>query len=202
MSHQEHTEHQEWQGGGRGRAHGHGRGEGRGHRFERGDLRYVLLERLANQPAHGYEIIRALEERFHGFYSPSPGVVYPTLQWLEELGYVTAAEADGRKVYTITEQGRSFLADGGPRIAEIDQRLRGWMGPFEHKEYRAEIEGVQQDLQAMAQALRVAGSRANPERLRRIHEVTWRAWQEVEQILQEPDPRPAEDEKDAERKVA
>ena len=80
---------------------------------------------------------------------------------------MTAAEADGRKVYTITEQGRSFLAAGGPRVAEIDQRLRGWMGPFDRREYRAEIEGIQDDLQGMAQALREAGSRANPERLRR-----------------------------------
>jgi DNA-binding PadR family transcriptional regulator len=193
MSHQEHTEHQERQGGGRGGGYGHGRGEGRGHRFERGDLRYVLLERLADQPAHGYELIRALEERFHGFYSPSPGVVYPTLQWLEDLGYVTAAEADGRKVYTITEQGRSFLAAGGPRVAEIDQRLRGWMGPFDRREYRAEIEGIQDDLQGMAQALREAGSRVNPERLRRVREVTRRARQEVEVILGEPDSRPGDD---------
>ena len=112
--------------------------------------------------------------------------------------------ADGRKVYTITEQGRSFLAAGGARIAEIGERLRGWLGPFERKEYRAEIAGIQQDLDALAQALRIAGSRANPERLRRIHAVTWRAWQEVAQILQEqePEPRPAADEQDAERQAA
>jgi DNA-binding PadR family transcriptional regulator len=183
MSHQEHTEHQERQ--------GHGRG--RGHRFERGDLRYVLLERLADQPAHGYELIRALEERFHGFYSPSPGVVYPTLQWLEDLEYVTAAEADGRKVYTITEQGRSFLAAGSPRVAEIDQRLRGWMGPLDRREYRAEIEGIQDDLRGMAQALREAGRRADPERLQRVREVTRRARQEMEVILEEPDSRPGDD---------
>ena len=197
MSHLEHAEHQERHGG-RGEGRGHrfergGRGEGRGHRFERGDLRYIVLERLAERPAHGYELIRALEERFHGFYIPSPGVVYPTLQWLEDLGYVTAVEADGRKVYTITEPGRSFLAAGGARIAEISERLRDWIGPFEGKEYRAEIEGIQQDLEAMAQAVREIGSRANPERLRRMHEVTRRAWQEVERILQEPDSQPGED---------
>jgi DNA-binding PadR family transcriptional regulator len=164
MSHQEYTEHPEGHGGRYGHDHGrgHGRGEGRGHRFERGDLRYVVLEHLAERPAHGYELIRALEERFYGFYTPSPGVVYPTLQWLEDLGYVSAAEADGRKVYTITEQGRSFLAAGGARIAEIGERLRDWMGPFERKECRAEIEGIRQDLEVMAQALREAGSRANP----------------------------------------
>ena len=192
MSHQEHIKHQERQGHGRGAATG----------LNAATCATSCWSVWQTSPRTATSSIRALEERFHGFYSPSPGVVYPTLQWLEDLEYVTAAEADGRKVYTITEQGRSFLAAGGPRVAEIDQRLRGWMGPFDRREYRAEIEGIQDDLHGMAQALREAGSRADPERLRRVREVTQRARQEMEIILGELDSRPAQDKKDAERKTA
>ena len=66
--------------------------------FERGDLKYVILEQLKDKPAHGYELIKALEERFGGFYAPSPGAVYPTLQMLEDMGYVSSVQQDGRKV--------------------------------------------------------------------------------------------------------
>jgi DNA-binding PadR family transcriptional regulator len=167
---------------------GHGPGRGRGgrgaRRFERGDLRYVLLEHLAEQPAHGYELIRALEERFHGFYTPSPGTIYPTLQWLEDLGYVTATETEGRKVYAITEAGRGFLADGKARVAAIDERMRDWMGPFDRREYRAEMEAIGHDLEEMAHILRRAGGSADRERLRRVREVIRRARWDMESILE------------------
>jgi DNA-binding PadR family transcriptional regulator len=196
MTRRDYTDHEEQHGHshdqdrseGRGRGFGHGRGGGRGsHRFERGDLRYVLLEQLAEQPAHGYEIMRALEDRFHGFYAPSPGTVYPTLQWLEDLGYVTAVEADGRKVFTITEAGRSFLTEGKVRVTAIGERIRDWMGPFDRREYRVEIEAIEHDLEEMAHTLRKAGGLANPERLRRVREVTRRARWDMESILEESD---------------
>ena len=77
--------------------------------FQKGDLKYVILDLIKDKPRYGYEIIRILEERSHGFYAPSPGAVYPTLQLLEEMGYITATQQDGKKVYTITEEGRLFL---------------------------------------------------------------------------------------------
>ena len=84
---------------------------GRGGRFfDQGDLRLVILALLAEQPRHGYEIIKAIEERLGGAYAPSPGVVYPTLTWLEELGYAEVQSAQGnRKLYAITAEGRAFL---------------------------------------------------------------------------------------------
>jgi DNA-binding PadR family transcriptional regulator len=88
-----------------------GFGPRRGRVFEKGDLKYVILDLLKDEPSHGYELIRALEERFRGFYSPSPGSIYPTLQLLEDLGHVTVTQRDGKKVYTITEQGRGFLEE-------------------------------------------------------------------------------------------
>ena len=78
------------------------------HLFERGHLKYVILDLLKDKPAHGYEIIKALEERFHGFYSPSAGSVYPTLQLLEDMGYVKSSDQDGKKVYTITAEGNAL----------------------------------------------------------------------------------------------
>ena len=97
--------------GGRG-GHGHGRFGGRGRRriFEQGEVRYVLLALLAEKPSYGYELIKAIEERLHGAYAPSPGLVYPTLTMLEEMGYATAASSEGGKnLYALTPQGRSFL---------------------------------------------------------------------------------------------
>ena len=76
-----------------------------------GELRLVVLSLLAEQPRHGYDIIKALEERSQGAYSPSPGVVYPTLTYLDEAGFVTASAEGNKKVYAITDDGRSYLAE-------------------------------------------------------------------------------------------
>lgn len=93
----------------------HGRGgggrSGLGRFFAHGDLRLVILHLIAEKPRHGYEIIKAIEERVGGAYSPSPGVIYPTLTLIEELGYVTASPEPGsaKKLHAITPEGRLFL---------------------------------------------------------------------------------------------
>lgn len=94
----------------------HGRGGGRsagGRLFGHGDLRLVVLQLIAEKPRHGYEIIKAVEERAGGAYSPSPGVIYPTLTFLEELGHArtSGAEESGgaKRLYEATEEGRAFL---------------------------------------------------------------------------------------------
>jgi len=74
-----------------------------------GELRLVVLALLAEQPRHGYDIIKALEERSHAAYSPSPGVVYPTLTYLDEAGYVAASAEGNKKVYAISDTGRAHL---------------------------------------------------------------------------------------------
>ena len=100
-------------GSGFGRDHWRGERGGRGERvFESGDLRFVLLAMIAEKPSHGYELIKAIEEKLSGGYTPSPGVVYPTLTLLEELGYVTVEAQDGgKKLYSITDTGRAFLGE-------------------------------------------------------------------------------------------
>ena len=87
--------------------------------FGRGDLKFALLELLVERPMHGYEMMKELQERSGGMYSASPGSVYPTLQMLEDRDFVTVSETDGKKVYTITDAGRAFLAENQ---AEADDR--------------------------------------------------------------------------------
>jgi DNA-binding PadR family transcriptional regulator len=76
-----------------------------------GDLRLIVLALISETPRHGYEIIKALEEKSSGIYSPSPGVVYPTLTYLEEVGYASATTEGTKKIYAITETGRAHLAE-------------------------------------------------------------------------------------------
>jgi DNA-binding PadR family transcriptional regulator len=116
--------------------------------FDQGDLRYVLLRLIADSPRHGYELIKAIEEKFGGTYSPSPGVIYPTLTLLEELGYIRPESAEGaRKQYAITPEGTGFLAVNQAvvdqifaRMAEIGRAYAGGPAP--------EIRRAMQNLEA------------------------------------------------------
>ena len=140
-------------GHGGGRFGGH-RGGGRGGRvarvFDHGDLRYVLLQLIAEKPRYGYELIKAIEEQVGGMYSPSPGVIYPTLTLLEELGYLQPEIAEGtRKLYSITGEGAAFLAANRAlvdailgRIAEISRVYAGGPAP----EIRRAMQNLEQAL--------------------------------------------------------
>lgn len=102
-----------------------GRGGRRGGRvFDHGELRLVVLALIAEQPRHGYEIIKAIEERLAGSYSPSPGVIYPTLTLLEELGHATMSEHDGKKQYAITPDGTAWLQANHAAVAAATARMR------------------------------------------------------------------------------
>ena len=111
-------------------SHGrHGRGgggrQGLGRFFAHGDLRLVILHLIAEKPRHGYELIKAIEERVGGAYSPSPGVVYPTLTMLEELGYVTASTGEGgpKKLHAITAEGQAYLDANRPAVDALLARM-------------------------------------------------------------------------------
>jgi len=103
----------------------HGRGGGRGARmFEQGSLRLVILHLLQEKPRHGYEVIKAIELMVGGNYSPSPGVIYPTLTLLEELAYAAVqAEDGGKKLYRISTEGQDFLAANREALQQILDRL-------------------------------------------------------------------------------
>ena len=90
-------------------------------RTRRGDIKFILLELLSERPQHGYELMKELEARRGGFRRSSPGSVYPTLQMLEEGGYLTSEEGDGKRVYTITDSGRQFLSDLAEKSAKADR---------------------------------------------------------------------------------
>ena len=110
----------------RGRRHRHHRGGrfGLGRLFAHGDLRLVILHLIAEQPRHGYDIIKAIEDQVGGTYSPSAGVVYPTLTMLEELGYVTVSTGDGaKKQHTITAEGRAYLDTYRPTVDALLARM-------------------------------------------------------------------------------
>jgi len=87
-------------------------------------MKYVILKLLKEKPRHGYEVMKELEERMRGCYSPSPGTVYPTLQWLEDSGLVSGKDVDGKKVYEITDQGRAFLEEHRDVVDDIFDRVR------------------------------------------------------------------------------
>jgi DNA-binding PadR family transcriptional regulator len=97
--------------------------------FEHGDLRYLLLHMLSEQPRHGYELIRAIEDRMGGRYTPSPGAIYPTLTMLEEQGLATVTEDGAKKRYALTAEGLAFLAANKPQVEAILARIGDAGGP-------------------------------------------------------------------------
>ena len=154
---------------------------GRGRRvFDQGDLRYVLLRLIAERPRHGYELIKDIEERLAGSYSPSPGVIYPTLTLLEELGYIRPESAEGpRKQFVVTPEGTAFLAANQPvvdqifaRMAEIGQAYVGGPAP--------EIGRAMRNLEA-ALTIRLGRGPLTMEQIRSVTVSLDRAAGEIEQ---------------------
>lgn len=124
-----------------------------------GDLRLVALFLIEQQPRHGYDLIKAIEEHSKGFYSPSPGIVYPALTYLEEAGYVTSAAEGNKKLYTITDEGRThlndnreaiqstldFLAKAGSGMEHLRERMASQDFPFtpgEAEQFRERFRGM------------------------------------------------------------
>jgi DNA-binding PadR family transcriptional regulator len=140
--------------------HGHDHGHGHGHRrgrgslgrfFAHGDLRLVILHLIDAKPGHGYEIIKDIEERVGGAYSPSPGVIYPTLTLLEELGYVTVTTGEsGRKLHTITPEGRLYLQANQAALGALIAR----MAEAERTHGAGDAPSIRHGMEALRLALR------------------------------------------------
>lgn len=115
----------------------YGRGPG-GHRFrrggrmfEQGDLRLLILKLIEEKPRHGYDLIKAIEERLGGMYAPSPGVVYPTLTLLEDMGQIEPAPGEGaKKLFALTEEGREYLAANSEAVAATYARMKAAEAAF------------------------------------------------------------------------
>jgi DNA-binding PadR family transcriptional regulator len=165
-----------------------GRGMSRGRKLSSGDLQLLVLALLAEKPRHGYEIIKELDERSKGFYSPSPGMIYPALTYLEEIGYATV-EADGsRKLYHITESGKARLEENRSivdsmfaqfeRVGERMEHLRRAFSTFEN--LSADLHGsknMQRARRELKSALREAPN--SPEEEERVAAILRRAAAEI-----------------------
>jgi DNA-binding PadR family transcriptional regulator len=117
-----------------------------GRMLAHGDLRLIALALIAEQPRHGYEIMKVLEDKTSGWYAPSPGIVYPTLTYLEETGYVTGEAEGAKKLYTITTEGRAHLDENRDfvdavleRLAAIGERVARRRRNREDEEQRTDI---------------------------------------------------------------
>ena len=164
--------------GGRGRSRGGPFGGGR--MFDQGHLKFVILRLLDEKPRHGYEIIKEIEERFGGMYSPSPGTVYPTLTLLEDLGYARARpEEDGKKIYEITDAGRAHLAENRPLIDDIFSKIE----EFAQNIFGEPMMEVNRGLKNVAGAIYGAKrSGRSVEQLKRIKEILEQAAKDIEAV--------------------
>jgi DNA-binding PadR family transcriptional regulator len=168
---------------------GDGDGFGRGRKFSSEDLQLMLLVLLAERPSHGYELIKALDSRSNGFYSPSPGMVYPALTYLEELGYVSVTLEGNRKRYELSPEGHAHLEANRERADLILAKLTHFGRKMEVMrramagEDPAEGTGWERELIEARHALKRALLRrtdASPEEQRRIAAILARATQEIE----------------------
>ncbi len=175
--------------------HGAGEGSGRhgdemptrrggGRIFGHGGLRFVLLSLIAEEASHGYELIKRIEDRLGGSYSPSPGTVYPTLTLLEEQGHLQAdnTDAGGRKRYAITDAGKAFLEENRTVVDTMLARLNGGVdgaGPRGGRppQVMRAIENLK-----LAMRMRLTREALTPEQAHAFAAVLDRAAQELEKI--------------------
>ena len=116
--------------------------------YDRGDLKFVILRLLRDKPMHGYEVMRALEEDSAGWYKASAGSVYPTLQMLEDQGYIVARDTEGKKVYHITDAGRAYLKDNNDVLDDILNRV----SDFTSGEFRTHMGALTRSFVRLSQA--------------------------------------------------
>jgi DNA-binding PadR family transcriptional regulator len=154
---------------------------GRGPRARRGDIRLAVLRLLAEQPMHGYQIIQELGSRSGGAWNPSPGSVYPTLAALEDQGLVRAEDADGKRVFRLTDAGRDRLAEEADRPAPWDEAAASGGG---HRELRDVTVGVADAARQVA----AAGTRGQVERAVALLRETRRRLYQL--LAEDPDDEP------------
>ena len=157
---------------------GHFRG---GRTLEQGDLRYLVLHLIAERPRHGYDIIKAIEELSGGSYAPRPGVIYPTLTLLEEMGHATVSEPEGgRKQYAITDEGQRYLEANKRELEATLDRLGGAASDFRHG-WNGKVMRATQNV-ARAVFMRPGRKAWTQEQATRVAEILDKAASEIEQL--------------------
>ncbi len=195
---------EDWGRGARGGRGGWGGGAFRvGKMLADGDLRLIVLVLLNESPRHGYEIIKALEEKSSGVYSPSPGVVYPTLTYLEEVGYATASAEGSKKVYSITDAGRAYYRENrdvadmamsgiekfGKKMSQARAWWEGQRRDEEHTPPDRDIPGVIPEVNEARRALKEAIAEkleASEAEQRRVADVLRKAAEEIRKPAANP----------------
>lgn len=153
----------------------------RRHMFERGALKYLILDLISKKPRHGYDIIREIEESCGGYYVPSPGTIYPTLQMLEDLGHVKVKEENGKKVYELTDEGQAFLDTHKEKVKQHRERMAECCGGGEWQEGAS----LTQDIRGLLQFIRhsVRHNLGDTKKVEAIREILEKAKKEVEAIV-------------------
>jgi len=157
------------------------RGSRRGSSFQKGDLKYIILELIKDTPRHGYDIIRELDEQSLGFYKPSPGVIYPTLQMLEEMGYAFSIEQEGKRTYTITEEGRGFLEKQKNHADGVRDRIKS---KWSFKNI-GKMVMVMKEYHALENLLGRAVRGQDADKMQRIRDILVQVYDDIESILEE-----------------
>lgn len=157
--------------------------------FEQGELKYVILQLLDEKPRHGYDIIKELEERAGGAYAPSAGTVYPTLQLLEDLGYASVSiEEGGKKIYSITEEGRRHLTERRSHVDDIFERLASFGATI----LSDSVADVHRAFKDVARATYASGSRhfRDSDVVAKVADILKKAARDVEEVVREASERP------------
>ena len=149
--------------------------------FEKGDLKYVILDLLKDKSSHGYEIIRAMEDTFHGFYSPSAGSVYPTLQMINDMGYTSSSEHDGKKIYTISEEGKRFLSEHQEDINRIKAQMKEWRSPYHNHDA---FIGTMNKIRNLGRTVGQNANHLDSKKLERLSRIISGAQSEIESIIE------------------
>jgi DNA-binding PadR family transcriptional regulator len=162
-------------GGGFGRG-----GHGRERMFDAGEIRLVILRLLSSEPSYGYQLIKTMEARLGGGYTPSAGVVYPTLTMLEEEGLIAATDTSGKKVYSVTEEGLKYLEANKERVGQLFERLEETGRGF-RRGRSPELMRAFMDLRG-AVASKVWRRNASPEQIKKIAEAIHAAAKAIDEL--------------------
>ena len=165
-----------WARGGFGRGFGHGRER----LFDAGDIKLVILKLLSEQPSYGYQLMKTMEERLGCGYTPSAGVVYPTLTMLEEEGLASSTVTEGKKIYSVTPEGVEYLKANADRVDQLFERLDEAGRGF-RRGRSPELMKAFMDLRG-AVVSKVARGKATPEQIKKIAEAIHAAAEAIDKL--------------------